>query len=285
MTTFAVTGATGPLGRLAVEELLARGVPASDVVAIVRNPEKAADLAARGVVIRTADYSQPETLPAALEGVTVLLLVSGNEVGRRVAQHGAVIEAAKAAGVDRIAYTSITRADTTQSPLAPEHKATEELLRNSGVPFTILRNNWYHENYTGQLGQYLERGEVVAIDGNARIAAAARADFAAAAAATLVGEGHDNAVYELTGPGITLAELAETISDVTGTKVAYRDATAAELAAGMQAAGLDEGLAGFLVALEESTARGDLDHTSDDLTRLIGRPAGSLADAVRAAQA
>src|SRR5215210_1569692 len=164
MTTYAVTGATGHLGRIVVAELLARGVPTTDVVALARTPEKAADL---GVPVRRADYSDPTTLPAALAGVDVLLLVSGNEMGRRVAQHSAVIEAAKAAGVRRVAYTSIAAADRSANPLAPEHKATEDVLRASGVPFTIFRNNWYLENYTGQVPQYLATGEVLGIDGDA----------------------------------------------------------------------------------------------------------------------
>ena len=174
MTTYAVTGATGHLGRLVVDELLARGVPAADVVAVVRNPGKATDLAARGVDVREGDYDRPETLPGALAGVQRLLLVSGSEVGQRVPQHTAVIEAAKAAGVQRIAYTSVLRADSTSLPIAPEHVATEQVLRESGVPFTVLRNGWYTENYTGQLDRYLATGEIVGATANGRISAATR---------------------------------------------------------------------------------------------------------------
>ncbi|NHC16548.1 NAD(P)H-binding protein, partial [Motilibacter deserti] len=185
MTTYAVTAATGHLGRLAVAELLRRGVPASDVVAVARNPEKAADLAEQGVTVREGDYSQPETLATALAGVDRLLFISGSEAGQRVPQHLAVVEAAKAAGVGRVAYTSILKADTAANPLAPEHKATEEALRASGVPFTLLRNGWYLENYTAQLGQYLERGEILGAAGTGRVAGAARADYAAAAVEAL----------------------------------------------------------------------------------------------------
>jgi NAD(P)H dehydrogenase (quinone) len=148
MTTYAVTGVTGHLGRLVVAELLARGVPAADVVGLARSLAKAADL---GVAVRRADYSDPATLVAAQDGVDVLLLVSGSEVGRRIAQHTAVIDAAKSAGVGRVAYTSIANADRNAGPLTPEHEATEEALRASGLPFTILRDNWYLENYTAQL--------------------------------------------------------------------------------------------------------------------------------------
>jgi len=279
MTTYAVTGTTGHLGPLVVRELLARGVPAADVVALARTPEKAADL---GVPVRRADYSDTATLPEALAGVDVLLLVSGSEVGRRVAQHTAVVEAAKTAGVQRVAYTSIANADHSTNPLQPEHKATEDVLRASGLPFTIFRNNWYLENYTGQVPQYLATGEVLGIDGDARIGAATRADMAAATTAALLDEGTAGATFELSGPPITLAGLAETVTDVTGTKVAYRDVTPEELTAILRGTGLDDGTAGFVVALEESVARGDLDVRGDDLERLLGRPATTLADALRA---
>jgi NAD(P)H dehydrogenase (quinone) len=195
-----------------------------------------------------------------------------------------VIEAAQAAGVRRVAYTSITAADRSANPLAPEHKATEEALQASGLPFTILRDNWYFENYTGQLPQYLAQGEVLGLDGTARIGAAARADMAGAIAAALLDDGTAGATFELSGPPITLSELAATITDVTGTKVAYRDVTADELAAALRGSGLDDATAGFVVALEESVARGDLDVRTDDLERLLGRPATTLADALRAAQ-
>jgi NAD(P)H dehydrogenase (quinone) len=278
MTTYAVTGASGHLAPLVVRELLARGVPAADVIALARTPEKAAD---HDVAVRRADYSDPATLPEALAGVDVLLLVSGSEVGQRVAQHTAVIKAAEAAGVQRVAYTSIANADHSTNPLQPEHKATEDVLRGSGLPFTIFRNNWYLENYTGQVPQYLATGAVLGIDGTARIGAATRADMAGAIAAALLDSTAD-AIYEISGAPITLAGLAETITEVTGKEVAYRDVTAQELTAILRGSGLDDGTAGFVVALDESIARGDLDVRSDDLERLLGRPATTLADALRA---
>jgi NAD(P)H dehydrogenase (quinone) len=283
MTTYAITGATGQLGRLVIDELLDRGVPAADVVAIVRSPEKAAALVDRGVAVRAGDYSKPETLPAALDGVDVLLLISGSELGQRVTQHAAVVDAAKAAGVGRIAYTSVLRADTTPLVLAPEHKATEELIRASGVPFTLLRNGWYIENYTAQIPQYLAQGAIVAAAGDGRIAAATRADFAAAAAAVLTGDGHAGAVYELGGTAFGLKELAATVSEVTGTEVVYSAVSTSELVRILTGAGLDEGTAGFVAALDEAAERGDLDTDSTDLARLIGRPSTPLIDAVRAA--
>ncbi|MBL8926089.1 MAG: SDR family oxidoreductase [Pseudonocardia sp.] len=280
MTTYAVTGSTGHLGRLVVQELLARGLPAADVIALARTPEKAAAL---GVPVRPVDYSDPATLPEALAGVDVLLLVSGSEIGKRLPQHTAVIEAATAAGVQRVAYTSIANADHSTNPLAPEHKGTEDVLRASGLPFTILRDNWYLENYTGQLPQYLATGEVLGIDGDARIGAATRADMAVAITTALLDPDTAGATFELSGPPITLAGLAGTITEVTGTTVAYRTVTAEELAAILRGTGMDDATVAFAVALEESVARGDLDAPADDLERLLGRPATTLADALRAA--
>ncbi|ASO20454.1 NAD(P)H dehydrogenase (quinone) [Actinoalloteichus hoggarensis] len=283
MTTYAVTGVTGPYGRLAVAALRARGVEPGDIVAIARTPAKAADLADAGVVVRQGDYSRPETLPAALAGVTTLLLVSGSEVGHRVAQHTAVIDAAKAAGVTRVVYTSAPHADATTLALAPEHKATEDVLQASGVDFTILRNGWYLENYTDALGRYLDSGEILGAGGDGRIAAATRADLAAAAAAVLTEAGHENRVYELGGTPFTFAELAATITEVTGTPVVYRDLTVEEFATALRSSGMDADTASFVASLDGSIALGELDTDSGDLQRLIGRPSTSPADAVRLA--
>ncbi len=217
MATIAVTGSTGHLGRLVVEKLLQSGVEPSTIIAVARTPARAADLAERGVQVRAGDYSDPASLPAALAGVDTLLLVSGSELGQRVAQHTAVIEAAKAAGVGWIVYTSAPRADVTDLSLAAEHKATEEVLAAARVPFTVLRINWYHENYTAQLGQYLSQGFVLGAAGDGRIRGASRADFAAGIAKVLTTSGHDNAIYEFGGTPFTLAELAATITEVTGT--------------------------------------------------------------------
>ena len=220
MTTYAVTGASGPFGHHAITGLIASGVAPSDIVALVRTPSKVQDLADQGVQVRTADYSDAATLPHALAGVDTLLLVSGSEVGQRVAQHTNVIDAAKAAGVSRIVYTSVLRADTTELVLAPEHKATEEALRASGVAFTILRNGWYIENYLGQVEQYRATGEIVGASGDGLVSGATRADFAAAAAAALVQPGHENAVYELGGaPAFTMTDVAAALSAATGTAI------------------------------------------------------------------
>jgi NAD(P)H dehydrogenase (quinone) len=281
--TYGVTGASGPLGGLAVEALLERGVPAGEIVAIVRDPDKVAGLAGRGVQVRRGDYADPAGLPAALDGVDRLLLVSGNEVGSRITQHGNVIEAATEAGTGRIVYTSVTRADSTALVLAPEHKATEELLARAGIASTVLRDNWYTENYTSRLGEYVERGAIVSATEGGRVGMATRRDYAEAAAAALLDDVHAGRTYELAGPPVTLGDLAATIADVTGTAVAHTSVTPDELVAILIGAGLDEDTARFVTALDEGIARGDLDIERPDLEKLIGRPATPLADAVRAA--
>ncbi|MEU4427920.1 SDR family oxidoreductase [Actinoplanes sp. NPDC024001] len=279
--TIAVTGATGHLGRLVVEALISRGVAPGEIVAAVRDTGKAARLAALGVQVREADYDRPETLATAFAGIDRLLLISGNEVGKRVPQHTAAIEAARAAGVGFLAYTSILRADTTRVGLAPEHLATEQVIAAAGIPFALLRNGWYIENYTGQFGTALSTGAFLGSARDGRIAAATRADFAEAAAAVLLSA--EPGVYELGGEAFTMAELAAEVARQSGTPVEYRDLPVAEYQAVLVGAGLPEQYAGLLADTDTKIAEGELDTDSDDLTRLIGRPATSLADAVATA--
>jgi NAD(P)H dehydrogenase (quinone) len=281
MTTFAVTGATGHLGRLAVTTLLDRGVPAGDVVAVVRDSDKAQSLAAQGVQVRVADYTRPDTLVPALAGVDRLLLVSSNAVGEREAHHRNAIEAAKAAGVQRIVYTSLLHADTSTTPLGVEHRATEQMLRESGLASVVLRNGWYVENYTDQLPQYLAAGAIIGAAGDARVAAAPRSDYAAAAAAALLDDTAESAVYELGGPAFSLPDLAAALSEVGGHELPYRDVSLEDFRAGLLAAGLDAGTADFVTALENGTARGELDVDTTDLEHLLGRPATDLRTALK----
>ncbi|MFB7799263.1 SDR family oxidoreductase [Isoptericola sp. NPDC056134] len=282
--TIAVTGTSGHLGRLVVESLLARGAAPADVVALARSTAKAADLAQRGVVVREADYDRPETLAPALDGVEVLVLVSGSAVGQRVRQHGAVIDAAKGAGVRRVVYTSAPHADTSPLILAPEHKATEELLAASGLTTTVLRNGWYTENYLPDVERARETGEIVASVGDGRVASASRADYAeAAAVVALATDGaHDDAVHELTGDvAWDFDELARTVTELLGRPVTYRSVEPEEQREALLAAGLDEGTAGFLVALDADTRAGLLAETTGVLAGLIGRPTTPLADGLR----
>ena len=297
---YAVTGASGKLGRLVVEGLLDAGIDSPQLVALVRTPAKVADLAERGVTVRAADYDQPASLITALAGVDSLLLVSASEPGKRVPQHQAVIDAAVAAGVTRVVYTSVLRADTTQLSLAAEHKATEEALNASGLHVTVLRNGWYTENYTEQLATYLAAGAIVGATANGRVAAATRADYAAAAVAVLTGNGPNDstpsgsspsgsgaggAIYELGGTAFTMADLADAITRTTGTSVIVKDVSVAQYENILAGFGLDPGTAAFVAGLDEATARGDLDTDSTDLATLIGRPPTPMFDVVAAAAA
>ncbi|RYB95187.1 NAD-dependent epimerase/dehydratase family protein [Nocardioides oleivorans] len=286
MTTYLVTGASGHLGRLAVHALLERGVAASDVVATARDTDAISDLAALGVETRTADYTDPASLEQALKGVDRVLLVSSSAVGERVAQHTHVIEAAAKAGVELLAYTSITRADTSTLALADEHRATEEVLAASGLPVVLLRNSWYLENYTGQVATALEHGAVLGAAGEGRVSAASRADYAAAAAAALVADDQAGRVHELGGDvAFTLEEYAAALAAESGTEVVYRDLPAADYTAVLVGAGLPEPYAAILADSDLGLARGELHTDSGDLSRLTGRPTTSLTDAVRAALA
>ncbi|MFC7533299.1 SDR family oxidoreductase [Actinoplanes sp. GCM10030250] len=278
--TIAVTGATGQLGRLVIDALISRGAAPGEIVAAVRDTTKAAELAARGVQVREADYNRPETLTSAFAGVDRLLLISGNEVGKRLPQHTAVVSAAQAAGVGFLAYTSILRADTSTVGLAPEHKASEEVIASSGIPYAFLRNGWYTENYGASFGSALSTGAFVGSSGEGRIAAATRADYAEAAAAVLLSG--EPGVYELGGDAFTMAELAAEVSRQTGTPVVYRDLPVAEYQAILVSAGLPEGYAGLLADTDLKIVDGELDTDSDDLPRLIGRPVTPLPDAVAA---
>ena len=279
--TIVVTGATGQLGRLAVESLLRRGVTPTEVVATGRDVGKLADLADLGVRAATADYTDPASLDAALDGADRVLLVSGSDMGRRVAQHANVVAAAVRADVRLLAYTSIANAETSRMALAAEHQETERVIRDSGVPFTFLRNSWYLENDLPQLPTYLEHG-VVGAAGDGRISAATRADFADAAAAALLDPASSGRAYELGGESFTLAELAATVAAASGREVAYTEVTPEQLTGILVGAGLPQPYAEALASADLGIARGELEVTSGDLERLIGRRPTSLRDAVDA---
>jgi NAD(P)H dehydrogenase (quinone) len=284
--TIVITGATGQLGRHVVEALLERKVPAQEIVATGRSVEKIADLAERGVQVKSMDYADPASVAEALKGAAKVLLISGSEVGRRVEQHRTVIEAAKAEGVGLVAYTSIANADTTGMKLAAEHQATEAILQESGVPFVLLRNGWYLENYTEQLPGTLAQGAIAGSAGEGRVSAASRSDYAHAAAAVLVADGQAGRIYELGGDeAFTMAELAAEISAAAGRNISYQDLPAPEYAGMLAGFGVPEAFAEILADSDLGIARGDLLVSSGDLRRLIGRPATSLAEAVRSAAA
>jgi NAD(P)H dehydrogenase (quinone) len=277
-----VTGATGHFGRLAIEALIRRGVPAQQIVAVGRNVGVIADLAERGVVVRRADYTDPAALRAAFAGGEKLLFVSGSEAGRRVPQHRGVIAAAKEAGIGLVAYTSILHADTSSLILAEEHRQTERDLLAAGLPYVLLRNGWYFENWTGNLAATLEHG-LVGAAGDGRFSAAARADLAEAAAAVLTSDGHEHQAYELGGAPFTLTELAAVISAESGREVRYTDLPAEKLVEILVGAGLPEALARVLADADRGATTGQLEVEGNDLEKLIGRPPTSVTDAVRAA--
>jgi len=275
-----ITGATGQLGRLVIEKLLA-SVPANEIVAAVRNPQKADDLAARGIQVRQADYDQPDTLAQAFQGADKLLLVSANEIGRRLPQHRAVIEAAKTAKVGLLVYTSILHADNSPLPLAAEHKATESLIQASGIPFVLLRNGWYSENYLASVPAALQYGVMLGSAGDGRIASAARADYAEAAAAALTRSSQAGRVYELAGDdSYTLTELSQEISRQTGKTVVYQNLPEVEFKAALVGAGLPEGLATLLSESDVGASKGGLFDNGHQLSQLIGHPTTSMASQV-----
>lgn len=273
----AITGATGQLGRLVVGKLKEK-VSTDNIVALVRSPQKAADLK---VEAREADYDNPETLERALKGINTLLLISGSEVGKRAEQHQNVIDAAKKTGVSRIVYTSILHADTSSISLADEHRATEAALKDSDIPYTILRNGWYTENYTGSIPGALAGGAFIGSAGDGRIASAARADFADAAVAVITSEGHEGKVYELAGDeAFTLSDLAAEVSRQTGKDIPYKNLPEAEYATILTSFGLPEGLAQAIASWDVAASQGALFDDSHQISALIGHPTTPMSDTV-----
>jgi NAD(P)H dehydrogenase (quinone) len=280
-----VTGATGQLGRLVINKLL-QAVSADAIVAAVRNPDKATDLATQGIVVRIADYDEPATLSSAFAGGEKLLLISANEVGKRARQHQAVIDAAKSAGIKQIVYTSLLHADNSPLGLANEHVQTEEALLRSGLPYVILRNGWYTENYTASIPAALEQGVFIGSAGEGRISSASRADFAAAAANVLVEDGHKNQVYELAGDrAYTLSELAAEASRQAGKEIPYKDVPPKAYHEALVEAGLPASIADMLADSDAGAAEDALFDDGRQLSRLIGRPTTPLRDEVARARA
>lgn len=275
----AITGATGQLGHYVIESLM-KTVPASQIVAIVRNPAKAQALAAQGITVRQADYGDEAALTSALQGVEKLLLISSSEVGQR-AWHRNVINAAKAAGVKFIAYTSLLHADTSPLGLADEHIETDKMLADSGIVYTLLRNGWYTENYLASAPAALEHGVFIGAAGDGKIASATRADYAAAAARVISEAGHEGKVYELAGDSAwTLTQLAAELTKQSGKSVTYQNLSEADFAAALKSVGLPDGLADMLADSDVGASKGGLFDNSKTLSKLIGRPTTTLAESV-----
>jgi NAD(P)H dehydrogenase (quinone) len=278
--TILVTGTSGHLGRLIVESLLARGVPASEVVATARNLDSIADLAAKGVAVRRADYNDAASLKDAFVGVDKAILVSSSEVGQRATQHANVIDAAAHAGVSLLAYTSIANADTSTLLLANDHKETEKYLKASGLPVVLLRNSWYIENWTEQIPVALENGAVLGAAGHGVVSAATRADYAEAAAAVLTLDDQAGKVYELGGTPFTLAEYAAELSAQSGQPVTYQDLPTDDYVAILEGAGLPNGVATVYADADRGLKEGELLVEGGHLEQLIGHPSTQLSDAI-----
>ena len=273
----AITGATGQLGNLVIEQLL-QLTAAQNIVALVRNVDKAEHFKAKGIELREFDYDRPETLVPALLGIDKLLLISANEVGRRTPQHKAVIDAAKVAGVPYLAYTSLLRADTSPLGLALEHRETEKLIQDSGLRYTFLRNNWYSENYLAGVAHTIEIGTLFGAAQDGQISSASRIDYAEAAAKVLTSTGHENKTYELAGSeSFNLSKLATLIGQAASKDIIYQNLSAEEYTQGLTQAGLPAGLVEVIVI------QGAMYSDSQDLEQLIGRKTTSIQDAIKAA--
>lgn len=278
-----ITGANGQLGRLVIQSLLKK-IPATEIVAAVRSPEKANDIAALGVQVRQADYNNPDTLDVAFKGADKVLLISSSEVGSRVAQHQAVIDAAKRAGVKLLAYTSLLKADTSPLALASEHLATEQAIKASGIPYVLLRNGWYTENYAASIQPALAHGVFIGSAGAGKIASASRADYAEAAANVISSDGQAGKIYELAGDDFyTLADFANEISKQAGKSIAYQDLPEATFAEALVGAGLPPPFAALLADSDVGASKGGLFDESHQLSNLIGRPTTAYASVIAAA--
>ena len=276
--TIGITGANGQLGRLVIEELKAKN---ANIIALVRNVEKSQDL---GVDLRSFDYTKVEGQVEALKGIDTLLLISGSEIGQRIQQHQNVIEAAQKAGVKHIVYTSLLHADKSTLSLGAEHAATEEILKKSGLTYTILRNGWYTENYLGAIPSALQFNAMIGSAGNGKIASASRQDYAEAAVAVLLGNGHENKTYELAGDeAYTLADFAAELSKQTGKNIPYQDMPASEYAKILASTGMPQMVADMIAGFDSGAANNDLYHNGKDLSTLIGRKTTPLAETLKGA--
>ena len=279
----AITGATGQLGNLVIEQLL-QLTTAQNIVALVRNIDKAEHFKVQGIELREFDYDRPETLVPALSGIDKLLLISANEIGRRTPQHQAVINAAKVAGVPYLAYTSLLRADTSPLGLAQEHCETEKLIQDSGITYTFLRNNWYSENYLAGVAHTIEIGTLFGAAQDGRISSASRIDYAEAAAKVLTSTGHENKTYELAGSeSFRLSDLATLIDQAANKDIIYQNLSAEEYTQGLTQAGLPAGLVDVIVDADIQSIQGAMYSDRKDLEQLIGRNTTSIQDAIKAA--
>lgn len=281
--TILVTAASGHLGRHALDALVSAGVEPADIVAGARTPSKLADASARGIRVVELDYDRPETLTAALEGVDRVLFISSSDVRDRVTGHRNVVEAVRAAGVDKLVYTSAPKATTVDYGIGADHRATEEAIAAAGIPAVIVRNDWYHENYLGDVAGARESGVIAAAVGDGRVASASRADYAEGAVAVLLADGRIGDVLEFAGDvAWDYTQLAAAASEVVGREVVYVPQTREEKAAQLASFGLDAGTVAFVVGIDDAIANGVLADTDGTLSRILGRPTTPLVEGLRA---
>lgn len=279
--TYAITGSTGGFGSSAISHLLNEGVKPSSIVALARNEEKAADYKSKGIDVRIGNYDDSETLKQAFQGIDRILLISSSEVGKRFKQHSNVIEAAKIAGVKQIVYTSLTKADISTNPLAPEHKLTEAALKESGLDYVILRNNWYTENYLSDVQYSDQTGVIATAADKGKVASVTKAEYAEAAVKVLIGEGYSGKTFEFSGELWDFNQLAKAAGKIFKKEIRFSAITAAERKSNLLHAGMDEGLAGFFTALDETISQGSLEINSKDLEEILGRAPLNLEEGLK----
>jgi NAD(P)H dehydrogenase (quinone) len=267
-----VTGATGKLGSKVVESLL-KSIPARELAVSVRNPEKAEGLRSRGVEVRHGDFDHPETLENAFKGIDRLLIISADgDNETRIRQHTNAVQAAERAGVKFIAYTSLANATESKNLMAPPHVATEAAIIKTGIPYSFLRNNWYLENEIGSIQGVMAGAPWVTSAGEGKVGWALQQDYADAAAAVLVGSGHENTVYELSGPLLTQEELAAALGNVLGKEVPVQQVSDEKYAEIMKGLGLPDFVIPIVVGIQESIRNGSLEVESNDFKKILGRP-------------
>lgn len=287
--TLLVTGASGQLGRLVLDSLLASGKSPASIIATTRDTAKLADYAAKGVIVRLADFDDAASLDAAFAGADKVLIISTDALdqpGKRLAQHKAAVAAAKEAGAKHILYTSMPQPDDSLVTFAPDHLGTEEAIKATGIPYTILRDGWYAENLFMSLPHALETGSWYTSTGEGRIAHITRADTAAAIAGAVLKAGNESKTYTLTGTkSRTAEEIAAIVSAATGKPLKVVHVTDAQLAEGLKAAGLPEGFIPTIVSFDANTREGKIASVTSDAETLSGRKPTSFEDFVAASKA
>lgn len=275
-----VTGATGKFGSKVVETLL-KTIPADQLAVSVRQPEKAKALKEQGVDVRQGNFDEPESLDVAFEGIDRLLIISTDgDNDTRTHQHGNAVAAAKRAGIKFIAYTSIVNAQESTNLFAPTHKATELAIKETGIPYSFLRNNWYFENEIPTIESILFGAPWVTSAGDGKVGWALQEDYAEVAAKVLADEGHEYTTYELAGKALSQGEVVSVLAELLDKEIAVErvdDETYSQI---MKKAGIPDVVLPLLVDIQRSIREGSLDIESDDMEKLIGRPATPINEAL-----